>query len=446
MIDKKHTYNNYQPKSDKALYRSGRETKIKYWFYGFMVFVAITFFIPWTQNISTAGNVTTLRQEQRPQEINTVIAGKVAKWFVKEGDYVKAGDTIIELAEVKDAYLDPELLKRTKEQIEAKLGAIESYQGKANVQGQQLIVLQKTLSFKLSEIENKISQQRMKINSDSMDMLAAINDYKIKTAQYERQLTMYDSGLVSLTQLETRNQAKQDAQAKKNNAEIKFNNSRQELLRFQIEQNSARQEYIEKMQKVEGDRYQVLSEIATGEGEVAKLENQYMNYNVRQGLYFITAPQDGQVIKARKAGLGEVVKEGEMIVEIVPDNMQYAVEIFVRPVDVPLLAKGQHVQFLFDGYPALVFTGWPKSSFGTFSGKVVAIESSLSKNGKFRVLVAEDSTKKSWPKTLRVGAGAQGILLLNDVPVWYELWRNINGFPPDFYTPKQAADENKSKY
>lgn len=446
MIDKKTTYNNYQPKSEKALYRSGRETKIKYWFYGFVVFVAITFFIPWTQNISTGGNITTLRQEQRPQEINTVIAGKVAKWFVKEGDYVKAGDTIIKLAEVKDAYLDPELLKRTQEQIEAKLGAIESYQGKANVQGQQLIVLQKTLKFKLSEIENKITQQRMKINSDSMDMLAAINDYKIKTAQYERQLKMYDSGLVSLTQLETRNQAKQDAQAKKNNAEIKYNNSKQELLRFQIEQNSARQEYMEKMQKVEGDRYQVLSEIAAGEGEVAKLENQYMNYNVRQGLYFITAPQDGQVVKARKAGLGEVVKEGEMIVEIVPDDMQYAVEIFVRPVDVPLLAKGQQVQFLFDGYPALVFSGWPQSSFGTFSGKVVAIESSLSKNGKFRVLVAEDSTKKSWPKTLRVGAGAQGILLLNDVPVWYELWRNINGFPPDFYTPKQAADENKSKY
>ncbi len=446
MIDKKTSYNNYQPKSAKALYRSGKEAKIKYWFYSFMVFMVITFFIPWTQHVSTAGNVTTLRQEQRPQELNTVIAGKVAKWYVKEGDYVKKGDTIIQLTEVKDAYLDPELLERTKEQIEAKLGAIESYQGKASVQGEQLIVLQKTLKFKISEIENKITQQRMKINSDSMDMLAAINDYKIKTAQYDRQLKMYDSGLVSLTQLEIRNQAKQDAQAKENNAQIKFNNSKQELLRFQIEQNSARQEYMEKMQKVEGDRFQVLSEIAVGEGEVAKLENQYMNYNVRQGLYFITAPQDGQVIKARKAGLGEMVKEGEMIVEIVPDDMQYAVEIFVRPVDVPLLAKGQQVQFLFDGYPALVFSGWPESSFGTFSGKVVAIESSLSKNGKFRVLVAEDSAKKSWPKTLRVGAGAQGILLLNDVPVWYELWRNINGFPPDFYTPKQAVDENKSKY
>jgi RsmE family RNA methyltransferase len=26
-----------------------------------------------------------------------------------------------------------------------------------------------------------------------------------------------------------------------------------------------------------------------------------------------------------------------------------------------------------------------------------------------------------------------GISLLKNVPIWYELWRNINGFPPDYY-------------
>jgi hypothetical protein len=54
----------------------------------------------------------------------------------------------------------------------------------------------------------------------------------------------------------------------------------------------------------------------------------------------------------------------------------------------------------------------------------------------------EDSDEKRWPPQIKIGAGVQGIVILNDVPVWYELWRNINGFPPDYYVPK---NENKTK-
>jgi hypothetical protein len=115
--------------------------------------------------------------------------------------------------------------------------------------------------------------------------------------------------------------------------------------------------------------------------------------------------------------------------------------MFVRPLDLPLLAAGQKVRFLFDGFPAIVFSGWPQASSGTFGGVIVAVESNVSVNGKFRVLVKEDTNDKPWPKQLKIGAGAQGIALLKDVPVWYELWRNINGFPPDYYKP--SADVNQ---
>ena len=170
-----------------------------------------------------------------------------------------------------------------------------------------------------------------------------------------------------------------------------------------------------------------------------------MNYDIRSKLYFITAPQSGQIVKARKAGIGEIVKDGEMIVEIVPDNIQYAVEIFVRPVDLPLLSIGQKVRFMFDGFPAIVFSGWPQSSYGTFGGIVAVVESSVSDNGKFRVLVAEDSADRKWPPQLRMGTGAQGFALLKDVPIWYELWRNINGFPPEYYQVDKTVDKGKKK-
>ncbi len=419
------------------MYRHNRNSRVRYWLYGILLFGGLFLFIPWTQNISADGSVTTLRQEQRPQQLNTVIPGKVIKWYVKEGDHVKAGDTIIQLAETKDDYLDPDLLERMREQINAKMGSLKNYEQKALMAQNQNEALRQSIRLKRSELDNKILQQKMKIMSDSIELMATINDLKIKTQQYQRQISMYDSGLVSLTQLEQRNQATQDAVAKKNSAEVKFNNAKQEFLRLQIEQNNIQQDYNEKISKVEGDRFQTLSQIATGEGEIAKLENQYMNYNIRKDLYFIIAPQDGQVVNAKKAGIGEIVKEGELIIEIVPRAIQLAVEMYVKPVDLPLLGIGQQVRFTFDGFPAIVFSGWPDASYGIFNGKVVAVENAVSDNGKFRVLVAEDVSDKPWPVTLRIGAGAKGFALLTDVPVWYELWRNINGFPPDYYIPQK---------
>ena len=429
-------------KAYQEIYLWNRSSKVRYWFWGILAALIVILFLPWTQNIRTRGKVTTLRLEQRPQELNTIIAGRVVKWHVKEGDFVKAGDTLVQLTEVKVDYLDPNLVDRTKEQLTAKQQTVDYYKNKVGVTQTQIGALDNALQLKLNQLQNKLSQLQLKVQSDSMEALAAANDFKIATLQYNRQKALYDSGLVSLTQLEQRNQSYQGNLAKKIGAENKLANSRQDLTITRIEMNAVQQEYLEKIAKAQGDQYQSLSQIATGEGDIAKLQNQYSNYSIRNGMYVITAPQSGQVVRARKAGIGEIVKEGEMIVEIVPDNIQYAVEMYVRPVDLPLVSAGQRVQFVFDGFPAIVFSGWPNSSYGTFAGRVAAVESSVSPNGKFRVLVAEDPERKPWPRELRMGTGASGIALLKDVPVWYELWRNINGFPPDYYKP-QSTEEKK---
>ncbi len=249
-----------------------------------------------------------------------------------------------------------------------------------------------------------------------------------------RQKLMHDSGLVSLTQLELRNQGFQNALAKKISAENKFLSTKQDISITQIEFNTVQQEYLEKVSKAESDKFGSLSMMATSQGEISKLENQFASYAIRNGMYYIVAPQNGQIVKARTAGIGEVLMEGDMLVNIVPNQIDYAVELYVRPIDLPLISEGQEVRFIFDGFPAIVFSGWPEASYGTYSGIVSAIESDVSGNGKFKVLVKENSAYRKWPPELKIGTGADGIALLKDVPVWYELWRNINSFPPDYYT------------
>ena len=73
----------------------------------------------------------------------------------------------------------------------------------------------------------------------------------------------------------------------------------------------------------------------------------------------------------------------------------------------------------------------------------MAVEKNVSANGRFRVLVAEDPQQKPWPQELKMGTGASGLALLTDVPVWYELWRNINSFPPDYYQPSNVQAAKK---
>ncbi len=424
--------------SYSRIYMYNQKSKVRYWFYICAGIFIIFLFLPWTQNIRAKGSVTTLYQDQRPQQVNTIIGGRVMKWYIIEGDYVKAGDTLIQLSEVKTDYLDPNLLDRTKDQLSGKQMSVEYYKNKVDITGQQINAINNGLQLKLNQLMNKLGQLNLKVQADSAESVAAGNDFNIASIQYNRQKAMYDSGLVSLTQLEQRNQQFQNAMAKKISAENKLANSKQDLTITRIEMSALQQENLEKEAKAQGDQYQSLTQIASGQADIAKLENQFASYTIRNGMYYVLATQSGQVVKAQKAGIGEFVKDGDMIAEIVPDKIKYAVEMFVRPLDLPLLAPGQKVRFMFDGFPAIVFSGWPKASSGTFGGEIVAIESNVSMNGKFRVLVKEDPADKPWPYQLKMGTGAQGIALLKDVPVWYELWRNINGFPPDYYKPKQT--------
>jgi multidrug resistance efflux pump len=432
-------------KSFQGIYNINKPNKISRVLIIFLITLIICLFLPWTQNIKSNGIVTTLRQEQRAQNVNTIIAGRIVKWFIKEGDYVKAGDTIAQLTEIKDDYLDPELITRTGEQLNAKKQTIEYYQGKTNAQQNQITALQNSLDIKTNQLKNKLKQQGLKIQSDSANLSAAKNDFSIANKQFIRQQELYNQGLVSLTQLEQRNQALQSIQARLINAENNLSNSRQEILITQLELNGVQQDYFEKVNKTQGEVMQAMSQIATGEGEVSKLKNQYSNYQNRNKLYFIIAPQEGQIVQAKKSGIGEIIKEGEILAQIVPKELDYAVELFIEPMDLPLISLNHKIRFIFDGFPAIVFSGWPQASYGTFGGIIVAIENSVSPNGKYRILVKEDTTDKAWPKQLRLGTGANAIALLKDVPIWYELWRNINGFPPDFYQDDKVESKSKSK-
>lgn len=399
----------------------------------FFGFFFILLFIPWTQNIRSGGMVTTIKPDQRPQTIPSVIAGRIEQWYVQEGQFVEKGDTILRISEIKDDYFDPNLLSRTQEQVKAKELSVQSYMEKVKALDNQIDALATTGRLKLEQTKNKLKQAYLKVTSDSMDFVAAKVDYQIAQDRFGRMEKLREDGLKSQTDLESRKLKLQESQAKVISAENKLLASRNELINAKVELNSIQAQYRDDISKAESEKFTALSNMYDAEATVTKLQNQYMNYSIRTGFYYILAPQTGYVTEALQVGIGETIKEGTPIMSIMPADYDLAVAMYIRPIDLPLIQKGQHVRIQFDGWPAIVFSGWPNTSYGTYGGEVFAIDNFISPNGKYRLLIKPDPEDHPWPDALRVGAGTNNMVLLKDVPIWYELWRQINGFPPDYY-------------
>lgn len=423
------------------IHNEGR--KVNRWIYLVMLVVLATFFLPWTQNIRGRGKLTSLNPSQRPQTIHSVIAGRIEKWFVGEGDLVGKGDTIMFITEIKDEYFDPNLLENTMEQITSKEGSVKAYTEKINALDSQIDALLTNQDIKLQQGRNKLKQAFLKIQTDSIELITARQNLKIAEEQLIRYEELLSKDLISKTELESRKVSKQNATAKAIDSENKLLVARNELLNVRAELQGIESDYRDKIAKAESEKFASMSSMFDAEAQVSKLQTQYANYDVRSGYYYITAPQDGYITKAVNSGLGETIKAGDPIVSVMPAKYDLAVEMQIEPMDLPLISVGSGVRFIFDGWPAFVFSGWPDAFYGTFAGKVYAIDNFTGPDGKYRALVVPDSSDHPWPTALRVGTGAEGIALLNEVPVWYELWRNFNGFPPNFYKPKASDAEKK---
>ncbi|MBS7562814.1 biotin/lipoyl-binding protein [Mucilaginibacter sp. Bleaf8] len=414
-----------------------------------LVAFIIILLLPWRQTIPGRGTVTALRPEDRPQTVQNQIGGRIERWAVREGQEVKKGDTILVISETSQSYFDPELPTRLNEQLDAKQNSETAAAQKIEATNAQIKAMTSGLRFQLSAAENKVRQAENYVQIDSADLVAVQNSYETTKARLVRYETGYKNGLFSLTDIETRRLKLQDDKAKVISQQNKLNNSRQNLLNAQIDLDNIRAKYQESLAKAQSDLSSAVSSRASVRGEIAKLRNDITNIGIRRSLYVVRAPQDGFVVKTYKAGIGENIKEGESIATLQPKSPMVAVEIYVDAMDVPLILDSSDVRLQFEGWPSVQFAGWPSVAVGTFAGKVAVIDRVSSAGGKYRLLVRQTnpvpSKDEAWPEQLRQGSGAFGRVILRSVPLWYEIWRQLNGFPPSLEKEPKEGKTGDSK-
>jgi adhesin transport system membrane fusion protein len=442
-------WENLGAKSNANVRRPNRSLKLGRIMLVVSFLLIILLLMPWRQTIPGRGTVTALRPQDRPQTVQNQIGGRIERWAVREGQAVKRGDTILVISETSQSYFDPQLPDRLNEQLAAKRASESAAVQKIEATNQQIAAMSSGLLLQLKSAENKVKQARNYVKIDSADLLAVQKFYETTKARLTRYEDGYKNGLFSLTDIETRRLKLQEDNAKVIAQNNKLDNANQTLINAIIDLDNIRAKYQEALAKAQSDMSSAISTKASAQGDVAKLRNDIANLGVRRGLYVVRSPQDGYVVKTLKAGIGENIKEGESVATLQPGNPLVAVELYVSAMDVPLILDTSDVRLQFEGWPSVQFSGWPSVAVGTFAGKINAIDRVSSAGGKYRILVVPANPMPAnddpWPIQLRQGSGVYGRVILRSVPLWYEIWRQLNGFPPSLDKEPVADDKDKKK-
>lgn len=392
---------------------------------------------PWVQTAHGSGKVIAFTPLEREQMIKAPLSGRVLQWEVREGQPVKQGQLLLKLADN-----DPELMSRLEQDrqtIQARLDAtdiaIESLEGQLKSMAQMQKLTLESADAKIRMAQNKLEATRRKLDADK----AADHTAKI---QFDRQDALKDKGLIATKELENADLKRYKASIDVATSKAAVEEARAYVLAMQAERLSKSADIDAKIAKAKADLQEKRAGRAKYAAELIKADTGI----ARQANMNVFAPRDGVVRSLLVQQGGEYVKAGDPLAVLVPDTSRRAIEVWVNGNDAPLVFPGRHARVQFEGWPAIQFSGWPSVAVGTFGAEVAFMDATANKQGKLRVvLVPEDDSQ--WPDSryLRQGARVNAWILLNEVKLGYEIWRQLNGFPAALDNPVDTSGYTSAK-
>jgi adhesin transport system membrane fusion protein len=379
--------------------------------------------VPWQQNIRGSGRVVAFEPYDRMQTIAAPVMGRVLKGWVIEGSRVREGDPLLEIVDN-----DPEIVDRLQQQRAASQAGLEATQAKVAVYDEQVRALQESRGMAISSAEQQIEVATAKIRSEEHGLDGARAAAEQAQLNFTRQKELFSEGLASRADYELAERYHREARAKVEQAQQALNGARNQEQSKRADLGKVGTEAKAKIDSARAQREAANGEVAGKNKQLSELDVKI----TQQSTQLVRAPRDGTVFRLLVSPGAELVKAGDPLVVLVPDTERRAVELWVDGNDIPLVHAGRHVRLQFEGWPAVQFAGWPSVAVGTFGGEVGLVDRTDDGFGRFRILVVPDPDDEPWPESdfLRQGARAKGFVLLDEVTLGYEFWRQANGFPP----------------
>jgi len=391
---------------------------------GLVVTTCAMAFLPWRQTSAGTGRIVAYHPTERPQTIESPIDGRIVRWggaFV-EGTRVKKDQVILEIRDN-----DPGLASRLSVQVLAYQEKLAQSQNKSDTYGRQVVDLTEAREQVMEGGRQWIEEARRKLEAEKHAAEGAEAAVSQTRANLERQKTLFEKGLTSGVSFE-RDQRSYDEAVAKRKAATQYIEAAQNYLKAkEAELQQKARESQTKIDYALALQQEALGDVAHAKKELSEMEGKRAEFESR----VVVAPRDGIILRLMANANAEMLKEGDPLFTIVPDSADRAVELWIDGNDVPLVTMNREVRLQFEGWPAIQFaSGWPEIALGTYGGRVMAVDATDNGKGKFRVLVSPDDVHP-WPDEhlLRQGVRANGWIMLNDVKLGYELWRQMNGFP-----------------
>ncbi|TWU55889.1 HlyD family secretion protein [Rubripirellula reticaptiva] len=405
-----------------------------------LTFIGLVF-VPWRQTARGIGTVVALDPQQRPQPVLSPSKGVVSyvKDGLREGTYVEQGELLLRLTPfAADGVLqiDTQIIATESKEASA-ISSLEVAKQAAVLQQSSGDSLALSLKQDLLAAKQKWEQAKNEVASIQAELTDKRNQLRIAEQVASR-------GLVSKEELFSKQQAVESQSAKLSKAENAVHEVSAMLLSKEEEIESKMQEIDIKNREASQKVLESMQKINTIEKELLDLRNKRNEFDRLE----VTAPRSGYIQQWFGLTGSDTIKEGDQLFVIVPDTDELAVEMKVSGNDMPLLHEGDRVRLQFEGWPAVQFVGWPSVAVGTFGGKVNRVFPTDDGKGNFRVVVTPDNhfdREDGWPddRYLRQGVRANGWVLLKQVPLGYEIWRQLNGFPPVVAVDEPGKDKDK---
>jgi multidrug efflux pump subunit AcrA (membrane-fusion protein) len=387
-------------------------------------------FLPWQQTIKGVGVVIAYNPTERNYYILAPISGFVKKYYVQEDQFVKKGDLIAEMVDLDKKYMDRlrKLKDTTEKEIEVTKNEIEVLEKKLENLRRGLQVGLEAYRVKLKQIENKIKALELK-------RISLQKNYEVAKANYERVKALYQKGIEARRKFEMEEnkfvKAKVDLEKISIDLEVERNNL--ELVKREMDKFVAETEA--KIRSTEKELLSARNKLNKYSKELVKVKSQLGKYKNA----YIYAEKDGYIVRILKNDKNQFIKKGDKLILFAPKTTKRAVLLKVSSFDMPLVKKGLPVRIQFYGWPTLHISGWPKIQYGTFGGIIDKVDPVSYEKGYYYAYVIEDPNEP-WPPpdTLRIGTEATCWVRLSTVPIWYEIWRRLNAFPPKMVNPPQG--------
>jgi multidrug efflux pump subunit AcrA (membrane-fusion protein) len=399
-----------------------------------LLFTLIIAFVPWTQTITVTGQLSAYSPYERPQDIEAQITGRIKKWHIFEGVRVKQGDLILELDDVDPNFMAPDLLTL----LEQRKVALEQTRKAALERAEQLDKrikeMQNLVKAAVPSAQARVVEAENKVREAQQKVAAAKIAVDTAELNVDRHRQLAERGLVSQRELELTIQAAIASKADLQAAQASLKAAQQAMMALSYGRDQVSAEVLQRLIDAEAARDGAFADAAKAANELADVTLRLSNATQRRAASRILAPIDGTVVRMAEVGPGETVRPGDKLVRISPASMDKAIEMVADGLDAPLLNVGRKVRILFYGIPAIPLPAWPELMAGTYGGIIKVIDQVDDGKGNFRFWVVPDPEDRPWPDQthVRQGTKAMGWVILNRVPLWYELWRRFNLFPPDY--------------